>query len=196
MRIPAEFIRFAHNISILNMRFERLTSTENPLFGRGMELYGISFPDHEQREQDSQRIIMSHPDYQFNLIFDGNLFVGLMLCWETENFIYVEHFCIFPSLRNNSYGGRSLDLLSERGKTVILEIDPPIDDISIRRKGFYVRSGFVANPYRHAHPPYHKRYSPHNLVVMSKPVELTQNEYEWFNNYLTETVMSSKYPQI
>lgn len=178
------------------MRFERLTSTDNPFFGRGMELYGISFPEHEQREQDSQQLIMSQPDYQFNLIFDENLFVGLMLCWETETFIYVEHFCILPDLRNNSYGSRSLDLLSERGKTVILEIDPPVDDISIRRKGFYMRSGFIANPYRHAHLPYRKGYSPHNLVVLSKPVELTQSEYDRFNNYLTETVMSSKYLRI
>lgn len=178
------------------MRFERLTSTGSPLFVRGMELYGISFPEHEQRDPDSQGQIMSHPDYRFNLIFDGNLFIGLMLCWETESFIYVEHFCIFPDLRNNSYGARALDLLSEQGKTVILEIDAPIDDISMRRKGFYVRSGFVANPYFHAHPPYRKGYSPHNLVVMSNPVELSRNEYERFNNYIAETVLSSKYPRL
>lgn len=178
------------------MRFERLTSTGSPLFVRGMELYGISFPEHEQRDPDSQGQIMSHPDYRFNLIFDGNLFIGLMLCWETESFIYVEHFCIFPDLRNNSYGARALDLLSEQGKTVILEIDAPIDDISMRRKGFYVRSGFVANPYFHAHPPYRKGYSPHNLVVISNPVELSRNEYERFNNYIAETVMSSKYPRL
>ena len=29
---------------------------------------------------------------------------------------------------------------------MILEIDPPVDDISIRRRGFYERSGFVENP--------------------------------------------------
>ena len=161
-----------------------------------MELYSISFPEHEQREPDSQGLIMSYPDYQFNLIFDGKLFVGLMLCWETESFIYVEHFCIFPDVRNNSYGSKALDLLSERGKTLILEIDPPIDDISMRRKGFYVRSGFVANPYPHVHPPYRKGYSPHNLVVMSKGTELPRNEYERFNNYLAETVMSNKYLRI
>lgn len=175
------------------MRFERLTSTDNPLFKRGMELYAISFPEHEQRELHSQQLIMSHPDYHFNLIFDGELVVGLMLCWESDNFIYVEHFCIFPELRNNSYGAKSLDLLSQRGKTVILEIDPPVDDISIRRKGFYERSGFVDNPYRHAHPSYRKEYVPHNLVVMSKPEALTQKEYDRFNNYLADTVMSSKY---
>lgn len=172
------------------MRFERLTSTDHPLFEKGMKLYEISFPKHEQREPVSQQSIMSNPDYQFNLIFDGDLFVGLMLCWETDTFIYVEHFCIFPELRNNNYGCRSLNLLSERCKTIILEIDPPIDDISIRRKGFYERSGFVANPYRHAHPPYRKENSPHNLVVMSNPVLLTQNGYDSFRKYLSETVMS------
>ncbi|MDE6804965.1 MAG: GNAT family N-acetyltransferase [Muribaculaceae bacterium] len=162
---------------------------DSPFFDKGMNLYAASFPVHEQRESESQRRIMSHPDYHFNLIFDDDKFVGLMLCWEIVDFIYVEHFCIFPELRNNNYGRCSLELLCRKGKTVILEIDPPIDGISERRKGFYERAGFVENNYNHTHPPYHTRNTGHELVVMSYPEKLSEAEYSSFNKYLSETVM-------
>lgn len=66
-----------------------------------------------------------------------------MLCWETETFIYVEHFFILPHLRGHACGSRALALLGGRGKTVILEIDPPADDVSLRRRGFYERAAFT-----------------------------------------------------
>lgn len=59
-----------------------------------------------------------------------------MLCWEAEDFIYVEHFCVLPELRGRGCGARALGLLAREGKTVILEIDPPIDEISRRSKIF------------------------------------------------------------
>ena len=40
-----------------------------------------------------------------------------------------------------SYGRTALDLLRTQGKTILLEIDPPIDALSIRRQGFYRRAG-------------------------------------------------------
>lgn len=172
------------------MRFERLMSTDSSLYDKGIELYSLSFPLHEQRESESQRQIMSHPDYHFNLIFNEDMFVGLMLCWETEDFIYVEHFCIFPELRNNNYGHLSLELLCRQGKTVILEIDPPVDEISNRRRRFYKRAGFVANPFAHVHPPYHIGNIGHELVVMSYPDKLSESEYSRFNKYLSEMVMN------
>ena len=74
------------------MHFERLTSADDPRFSAAMEGYAVSFPPHEQREPASQRTIMTDPTYRFNLIYDGGAPVGAMLCWETETFIYVEHF--------------------------------------------------------------------------------------------------------
>lgn len=39
-------------------------------------------------------------------------------------------------MRNKQYGQKTLSLLAKQGKTLILEIDPPKDGISKRRKGF------------------------------------------------------------
>lgn len=162
------------------MELIRLTDGADPRYARARALYKRSFPFHEQREERSQLNILGAPEYQYLLIYDGDLWVGLMLCWETETFIYVEHFCTFPELRGQGYGRRALEVLGRRGKTVILEIDPPADPVSIRRKGFYERCGYVANPFPHVHPPYHRGVKGHDLVVMSCPKALGPREYEEF----------------
>ncbi len=173
------------------MRFERVTDPSHRMYESALALYQISFPAHEQREPASQAEILDNEDYQFNLIYDDNRFVGLLLAWETKEFFYIEHFCISPELRNRKYGRTALNLLGREGKLVILEIDPPIDAVSIRRKGFYARNGFAANPYPHIHPPYHKGNRGHELVVMSYPREMSQTEYDHFYDYLECPVMAN-----
>ena len=86
------------------MKFKRLTSAAGADFEPAFDLYGVSFPIHEQRLIESQRSIMTHPEYLFDLIYDDSgEWCGDMLYWETADFIYVEHFCILPAV---SYGLR------------------------------------------------------------------------------------------
>ena len=172
------------------MNTERITSPRHPLYKRALYLYQISFPLHEQREAFSQTAILHDDAYHFDLIYDAGTFVGLVLYWETSDYIYIEHFCILPEMRNKKYGQRTLSLLKTRQKTLILEIDPPIDAISVRRKGFYERCGFIENPYPHIHPPYHKGNKGHELVIMSSPVSISQAEYDAFHAYLQEKIMN------
>lgn len=175
------------------LHFELLHSTEHKEYRTALALYRQSFPPHEQRESHSQSEILSHPDYHFYLIYEDTCFVGLLLCWETDPFLYVEHFCILPTLRGQRYGSRALKQLASRGKPVILEIDPPIDDISIKRKCFYEQAGFHVNSFEHIHPPYHTGNAGHLLTVMSYPTALTSSEYTAFFDYLNTIVMRDVY---
>ena len=172
-----------------DVTFIRAADTGNPHYHQAMGLYAQSFPYHEQREPSSQAAILANPDYHFDMIFDRDVFVGLILSWQTEGFIYVEHFCIMPGLRGRGYGSRALARLGSLGKTVVLEIDPPVDAVSIRRKRFYEAAGYTANPYPHVHPPYHAGVKGHPLVVMSRPRGLSEAEYEAFRLYLNDAVM-------
>ena len=72
---------------------------------------------------------------------------------------------------------------------VILEIDPPVDDISRRRKGFYERNGFIANDYDYTHLPYHRGCEGHRLVIMSSPHRIDEAEYRNFLDYMRHRVM-------
>ena len=171
------------------MHLKRLRTSGDAWYAKAMALYEISFPPHEQRRAASQAAVMERGEYAFYLIFDGDTMVGILLCWEAARFIYVEHFCISPALRNRKYGQRALELLHRQGKPVILEIDPPVDEVSAHRKAFYERAGYCANDFEHIHPPYLRGRAGHRLVVMSRPARLTRAEYDVFYRYLCETVM-------
>lgn len=183
---------------VRRVNFQRITSEQDKMYREAMNLYQISFPEHEQREEPSQKRILHNENYHFTLIFDEKIFVGLILYWENVRFLYVEHFCIRPQLRGRSYGRKTLDLLNraaeKNDKKVILEIDPPIDEVSIRRKGFYEKAHYQANGFSHIHPPYHRNHQGHSLVVMSYPAALSQADYQEFDRYLREIVMDQAIP--
>lgn len=177
------------------MRFERITDVSHPMFAQAMALYQESFPVHEQREALSQERILKHPDYHFSLVYDEALWIGLVLYWEQAEYLYIEHLCIIPTMRNKQYGQHVLTLLAEQSKTIILEIDPPVDTISIRRKGFYERCGFTVNVYSHTHPPYHQDCAGHKLVVMTAPQAVSAEMYDAFASYLNQVVMQDAFIQ-
>ena len=110
---------------------------------------------------------------------------------DAGDFLYLEHFCIRPELRNRRYGQKALEVLCRR--PLILEIDPPVDEISIRRKGFYERCGLAANPYPHVHPPYHAGNRGHDLVLMTAPRQITSQECDEFTRFLRGVVMKDVY---
>lgn len=172
------------------MEFKRLTSTDTETYEKAMKLYAVSFPKHEQRDAAAQEAIMSNDDYHFDCIYNGGNWVGLILYWETEDFIYIDHFCILPEMRNKQLGQKALEYLASRtDKKIILEIDPPVRNIAIMRKEFYERCGYKRNPFPHEHPAYHVGEKPFRLVIMSYPAILEQKEYEAFNDYLVKRVM-------
>lgn len=175
---------------IRQMTFERITSPDHPAFDRAFALYTISFPLHEQRTREKQERVLSHPEYHFDVIWEGETFVGILLHWEEEGFSYVEHFATDPALRGQGLGARALELLNSRGKSVVLEIDPPVDELSIRRKGFYQRAGFWENPFLHVHPPYRPQFKGHPLTVMTYPTPWDRGTYETFWVCLRDTVMA------
>ena len=75
------------------------------------------------------------------------------------------------------------------GRSVILEIDPPEDEIAIRRLRFYQSLGFCLNDHDHVHPPYHPDYQGHELRVLSYPNPINLYEYQQFNRMLVARVM-------
>ena len=173
------------------MKLVRIKNSGHEKFPEATALYAASFPLHERREDESQRAVLDDEEYHFNLLFEGETFLGLLLCWETERFIYVEHFCILPEMRGKDYGGRALALLSKMGRSVILEIDPPEDDISIRVCTDHIKSAMfmIADG---VIPSYRRGFDGHRLVVMSSPAPLSDDGYKDFFRYLCERVMKNE----
>lgn len=171
------------------MELFRRSSPDDPRRCAARVLYGASFPLHEQRCRASQDALFSEEAYHDDLLLDEAGFAGLALSWQTDAFPYLEHLCILPERRGQGCGTQALRLLAGHGAPVILEIDPPVDAVSLRRRDFYLRAGFQENPYPHAHPPYRAGFAPHPLEVLSSPEALTPEQYGAFYRYLCGVVM-------
>ena len=122
---------------------------------------------------------MGHEEYRFHLIYDEETWVGMILLLGNRR-LYIHRTFLHPAAAAKP-GIRTADAGTSQEKakkTVILEIDPPVDEISVSRKAFYKEAaGYKVNPYTHIPPRYRKEFEEHSFVVMSWPRELPGETY-------------------
>lgn len=171
-----------------------INSTSHELYAAFHSVYTTSFPIFEQRTDTQQEEAFA--DSRYHLIAytdDSSEFVGFIGCWEFDTYCYIEHFAIAAARRGRGEGSRILRCFiasaKQEGKTVILEIDPPVDDISISRQHFYERQGMVVNEFDHNHPPYREGFNPHPLRIMSANEKISHKLYCQFVEDLNKVVM-------
>lgn len=170
------------------MRLERLSEKNSNFYERAFALYQSSFPIEERRDDLEQQRVLKKEAYHFDLIMNNDEFVGVMLYWETNEFIFLEHFTTRPELRGRGYGKMALDLLKSKNKTILLEIEPPVDEMAQRRYSFYKRNDFVMNPYYHIQAKYHLGDKDFELKILSYPQILAKEEYRSFYEYMTREI--------
>lgn len=161
------------------------------MWNEAWNLYLSSFPLCEQRPLEEHIKAMGDDSFHCNIITEDSRFVGLLMWWDWsapdgQPFRFIEHFATDATLRGGGYGGRALDMALDTAESriVTLEIDPPQDEISVRREGFYQRHGLATNRnYQHIHPSFRASTSPHELLVMSYPRAITPEEFAEFRRY-------------
>ncbi|HIV85993.1 MAG TPA: GNAT family N-acetyltransferase [Candidatus Monoglobus merdigallinarum] len=136
-------------------------------FDEAYALYKASFPECERRSSES--FLKTFEDERFRpyLILSGGEFAGVFFCWDFGGLEYLEHFAVDPGLRGSGIGAEALKNFAAVCKCLMLEIEAPYDELSLRRKRFYERCGFTENPYVHNPPPYIKGRPQPELMVMS-----------------------------
>lgn len=171
-----------------------INSPSHELYPAFASVYTTSFPIFEQRTPAQQEVAFA--DSRYRLIAytdDSNGFIGFIGCWEFDAYYYIEHFAIAAARRGKGEGSLILSNFiadaKKNGKTVILEIDPPVDDISVSRQHFYERVGMVINSFRHKHPPYREGFLPHSLRIMSANKKVSDKLYDQFVRDLNDVVM-------
>ena len=170
------------------MQLKRLCKENKHLFEGAIALYESAFPVEERRPKKEQERVMKKEAYHFDLIMDGDEFLGVMLYWETDTFIFLEHFTTLQNLRGRGYGSKALDLLKAKGKTVILEIEDPVDELTTRRFEFYKRNGFSMTPHYHIQAKYDLGLEDLMLKILSYPTVITTEEYLYFQDYMTKEI--------
>ena len=93
--------------------------------------------------------------------------IGLLTTWTFDSFTYIEHFALSPEVRGRGYGSEALAMLIARTEQpLILETEPPTDELTRRRIGFYERSGFTLYDYPYVQPAYTADSQPVPLCLM------------------------------
>lgn len=167
------------------------------LYNAFKALYSSSFPVFEQRTEAQQAWAFGQAEYHLAGYTDEEKWIGFISYWEFDTYIYIEHFAIDATLRGQGYGSRVLKAFVEKkDKTVLLEIDPIVDEVSAARLRFYTHCGFQTTPYTHRHPAYREGFPPHPLVVLTAPVAISEEEYRRFYSDLCEVVMRNTPPPL
>ena len=74
------------------MELIRLRDSRGKIFDTAMKLYEKSFPKYERRSYDAQQRAMYDEQFHFDLIYDEGEFIGEVLYWNTDSFIYIVAF--------------------------------------------------------------------------------------------------------
>lgn len=177
----------------MDTAFYRISDTGDKWYDDFYAVYSVSFPPFEQRDGKQQEYAFSLDNYHLDCLIEGGRFLAFIAYWDFDEYIYIEHLAVNPACRNENTGSRALrKMIDEKQKTILLEIDPFTTDIARRRFHFYERLGFVINGYAHRHPPYDKKFPPHELILLSSGLPVDEALYQTFRKDLSEIVMGGE----
>lgn len=139
-----------------------------------------SFPKNEYRTYENQKKLLTNKYYKIIPYFGNeNEFLAFAAVWEFESFKFVEHIAVSEKCRGMGIGSKIMrDIIEKSDTDIILEIEPPNDEISIKRLSFYERLGFKINEYPYLQPPFTKNGKPIPLKILSYPQTIDEQKFK------------------
>lgn len=182
--------RVAVSLDLANINTLEIRSAQHELYKDFAHLYEQSFPIFEQRTQAQQEFAFTQDQYHLQCFVSNGSLLGFIAFWDLDACWYIEHLAIAKELRGQGYGQALLiSFINKSPKSVLLEIDPLVDDIARARLRFYQHCGFMQNNFEHRHPPYLKDFKAHQLIVLTTKGTISQPQYQAFNHDLCTLVM-------
>jgi ribosomal protein S18 acetylase RimI-like enzyme len=152
-------------------------------------LYEESFPEAERRKEADHLRACTDARFFPLSAWEGRELIGLLFFWEWDSYRYLEHLAVNPSLRGQGHGSRMLRHLRDSERTVILEVDPLVNELSVQRLQFYERAGYTLTPYRFVHLPYRVEAEAQELRILSYPSMITKEQHNDFLRFVNEEVI-------
>ncbi len=111
----------------------------------------------ERRGKTAQRACLRNPNCHQVFVHYGNKIIGYICYWEFERFIFLEYFAVLKQYRRQHYGTKILlSFLRSKSKDIVLEVEKPTDETTIKRINFYKFIGFDIADIEYVQPSYHK----------------------------------------
>ncbi|MDR1743591.1 MAG: GNAT family N-acetyltransferase [Dysgonamonadaceae bacterium] len=171
------------------MEFLQIDPTDSLRWDKVWNLYQNSFPVAEQRKPEDHRRALADPAFHPVSAWEGGELIGLIFYWEWDSYRYLEHLAVSAELRGQGYGSEILRFLKDSSHSIILEIDPLVNELSVRRLQFYERAGFTLTPFRFVHLPYRLDFPPIELLILSFPKRITPQQYDDFLSFVRKRVI-------
>ncbi|AIH02028.1 GNAT family N-acetyltransferase [Riemerella anatipestifer] len=129
--------------------------------------YINTFPKDERRDEAGFWALARKDFSPIREIIRGEDSVGYIIVWDLSLCLFVEHFEIYTSFRNQNLGSQVLNYLKNKFPLVILESEPEnLGELASRRLEFYQRNGFVILDKNYIQPAYSKGKVPVNLYLL------------------------------
>ena len=171
------------------MEYLRIEADDKERWNKVWDLYEKSFPVAEIRKKDDHLRACSDERFFPLSAWEGQQLIGLMFFWEWDSYRYLEHLAVNPDLRGNGYGSQLVRYLRNSDHTIILEIDPLVNELSVRRLQFYERASYTLTPYRFVHLPYRIDGQEQELLILSYPEMISKAQHNDFLRFVNEVVI-------
>ncbi|MRM82891.1 GNAT family N-acetyltransferase [Riemerella anatipestifer] len=133
--------------------------------------YINTFPKDERRDEAGFWALARKDFSPIREIIRGEDSVGYIIVWDLSLCLFVEHFEIYTSFRNQNLGSQVLNYLKNKFPLVILESEPDgLGELASRRLNFYQRNGFVILDKGYIQPAYSKDKKTLNLYLLGTKV--------------------------
>lgn len=153
-----------------------------------------SFPKNEYRTYENQKKLLENPHYRIIPYFgEGNEFLAFAAIWDFDFFKFVEHIAVSEKCRGMGIGSKIMrDITENSGIDVVLEIEPPVDETSVKRLKFYEKLGFKCNDYAYLQPPLNKNDKPIPLKILSYPQTIGEQKFKKIQKIIYSNVYGKK----
>lgn len=153
------------------------------------QLLEENFPKGERRPKSEQKNLLSLEAYNVYVEVSEGDIVGFFAEWSNDEFHFIEHLAVNEKFRGKGTGSRLLkEYLDLDNKPVILEVEPPEDDIQKKRVRFYEKNGCLLTPFTYTQPTLYEGEPSVELVLMSYPDMLSQLQFEHFKKWALNTI--------
>ena len=170
------------------MEFLKIGWDDKERWDKVWSVYEESFPIAERRKMDDHKRAFANSHFHPLSVWEDGLLLGIVFYWEWDKYRYIEYLAVSPDLRGHGYGFQIIKHIRDSQHTIILEIDPLENELSVRRLQFYERAGFTLTPYRFMHLPYRLNATSQELLILSYPKMITKDQHIDFLNFIDNHV--------
>ena len=169
------------------MEYIKIEDTSSRLWKETAQIMSESFPIHELRTGKPRDRVAQDPAFYPVAVRKNEETVAAIYSWELNGLIYIEHFAVRKDMRGRGTGSNALKGFIS-GREILLEIEPPVDEIKIKRLNFYQRLGFVRTGIIFMHPAFVKDAAPYPLEVLTYPERISPEGFHAFRREFDERI--------